>query len=362
MAKCTTETGKVTIGVDLGDRYAHFCVLDAEGSIVEEGRIQMTAEHLRRRFDSCARARIAIEAGTHSPWVSRLLTECGHEVLVANPRKLRMIYENDTKNDRVDAQWLARVARLDPKLLAPLKHRGAETQADLAMLRARETLVAARTQMVNHVRGAVKSVGGRLAKCSTESFHKKVPDQIPQQLQPWLTPLLEMIQRMTEQIHQYDKTIDQMGKTKYPETNRLQQVAGVGPLTSLAYVLTIEDPKRFQKSREVGPYLGLVPRQKESGKSAPQMRITKAGDTSLRKLLVGSANYILGPFGPETDLRGWGLTLAKRGGKNAKKRAVVAVARKLSVLLHRLWITGEVYEPKRKTNRAAKKEKNLVSA
>src|ERR1035437_9476712 len=136
-------------------------------------------------------------------------------------------------------------------------------------------------------------------------------------------------------------------QTRYPQTALLTQVSGVWTLTAMAFVLTIEDPQRFARSRDVGCYLGLRPKQQDSGERSPQLRITKAGDSYLRKMLVSCAHYIIGPFGPDTDLRRWGLKLCERGGKNAKKRAVVAVARKLAVLLHRLWVTGEVYEPLR---------------
>ena len=352
----------MTVGIDLGDRWSRVCILDKAGEIVEESAVRTTAEALRKRFESAEPVRIAIEVGTHSPWVSRVLKKCGHEVLVANARKLRLIYRNDKKSDKIDAQYLARLARVDPKLLAPIQHRGAKAQADLALLRSRDSLVKARTQLVNHVRGVVKAVGERLPSCSTESFHRKVNGSIPEVLVPALKPVVEQIQSLTEQIRQYDKRIEWMGQNKYLETNQLRQVSGVGPLTSLAYVLTIEDPKRFSKSREVGSFLGLRPRQSDSGKSEPQLRITKAGDECLRRLLVGSAQYILGPFGPKTDLREWGLGLAKRGGKNAKKRAVVAVARKLSVLLHRLWVTGEDYEPHRKKSLATKRNEERVPA
>jgi transposase len=343
--------GRVTVGMDLGDRHSHFCVLDAAGEPMEEGRVVTSRTALQARFGSCAPARIAIEAGTHSPWVSRLLAACGHDVLVANPRELRLIYKNNTKSDRLDAERLARVARMDPKLLSPIQHRKEETQADLAMLRARDALVSARTQLVNHVRGAVKSIGGRLLKCSTAAFPGKAAKDIPVQSQAALSPLLETITVLTERIRQYDTQIGALAETRYPQTQLLKQVAGVGALTSVAYVLTIEDPRRFKKSRAVGSYLGLRPRQKDSGDGEPQLRITKAGDVFLRRLMVGSAQYILGRFGPDTDLRRWGLKLAERGGKNAKKRAVVAVARRLAVLLHRLWTTSEVYEPLRQANR-----------
>ena len=262
-----------------------------------------------------------------------------------NPRKLRMIYKNDNKNDRVDAEWLARVARLDAKLLAPIRHRGAEAQADLALLRARDELVRSRTQHVNHVRGAVKSLGGRLLKCSTESFLKKSTPVIPEALRPALCPVLEMIGTLNAGIRGYDRSIEVMARDRYPKSRVLQQVPGVGALTAVAYMLILEDPHRFKKSRSVGAFLGLRPRKNQSSSQDPQLRITKAGDALLRRLLVGSAHYILGPFGPDCDLRRYGLAIAERGGRNAKKRAVVAVARKLAVLLHRLWISGEVYEP-----------------
>jgi transposase len=266
-------------------------------------------------------------------------------VLVANARKLRLIYQNKRKTDKIDAQNLARLARLDPKLLAPLKHRDEHTQAHLALLRSREALVEARTQLVNHVRGSVKAFGARLPKCSTHSFHKKAALQIPQELEEVLRPVLETIASLTERIKDYERKLEALAQEHYPETMLLRQVRGVGPLTALTFVLTLEDPKRFQKSRAVGAYLGLAPAKNQSGERDLQQRISKEGDEMLRRLLVGSAHYILGPFGEDSDLRRHGEKIAQRGGKSAKKRAVVALARKLSVLLHHLWISGEAYEP-----------------
>jgi transposase len=297
--------------------------------------------------------RIAIEAGTHSPWVSRLLEECGHEVLVANARKLRLIYANKRKTDEMDAENLARLARLDPKLLYPLKHRGQECQAHIAIVRSREALVGTRTQLVNHVRGTVKSFGGRLPKCPARSFHKRASEHIPEALLAALGPILEQIGSLTERIRQYDRQLEAISKEHYPETDLLRRVEGIGPLTALTFVLTLEDPHRFEKSRSVGAYLGLVPATDRSGDSDPQKRISKEGDQMLRKLLVSSAHYILGPFGSDSDLRRHGEKIASRGGKNSKKRAAVAVARKLSVLLHRLWVTGEIYDPLYNTRRRA---------
>jgi transposase len=336
----------VTAGIDIGDRYSHLCLLDTDsGEVIEEGRIPTNHWAFEKRFSDSKPMRIAIETGTHSPWISRLLEECGHEILVANARKLRLIYADGKKNDKIDAEKLARLARLDPKLLAPVKHRGEASQAHLALLRSRDALVGVRTKLVNHVRGAVKSFGARLPKCTTEGFHKKVVGHLPRELASALEPVLKTIASLTERIRDYDRRLEDVAEELYPETGLLRQVHGVGVLTALAFVLTLEDPSRFTKSRQVGAYLGLVPASDQSGGSDPEKHISKHGDGMMRKLLVGSAHYILGPFGEDSDLRRHGEKIAQRGGKNAKKRAVVAVARKLSVLLHRLWVTAEVYEP-----------------
>ena len=346
MTNGSREQLKMTAGLDLGDKYSYLCLLDTDsGKVIEEGRLRTTSEALRRRFDSEQPLKIAMEVGTHSPWVSRLLKECGHEVLVANARKLRLIYGKGRKTDKLDAENLARLARVDPKLLYPLKHRGEDSQAHLAMIRSREALVGSRTQLINHVRGAVKSFGARLPKCSARSFHKKALDRLPEELVSALGPLLETIGELTQRIREYERKLKEIATEHYPETKILRQVEGIGTLTALTFMLVLEDPHRFLKSRAVGAYLGLVPGEDQSGESDPQQRVSKEGDKMLRRLMVGSAHYILGPFAHDSDLRRHGLKIAERGGKNAKKRAVVAVARKLSVVLHHLWITGELYEP-----------------
>jgi len=281
-----------------------------------------------------------LEAGTHSAWVSRLLREFGHETFVANPRQLRLIPGNVRKSDRADAEALARVARIDPKLLAPIQHRGPSAQLHLSALRTRDALVAARTKLVNHARGAVKAFGHRLPCCSANSFHRKAAESLPDGIRAALSEVLEVIAVLTSKIGQFDRDIERVCRRVYPETQLLRQVAGVGPVTALTFVLTLEDPERFRHSRTVGAYVGLIPKTSASGKRDPELQITKAGDSALRRLLVTAAHYVVGPFGPETDLRRWGLSLAARGRKNAKKRAIVAVARKLAVLLHHVWRTG----------------------
>jgi transposase len=226
-----------------------------------------------------------------------------------------------------------------------MTHRSADAQRDLEYLRARDQLVAMRTKLINHVRGTVKSSGARLSRCSAEAFAKRAAGELPAALAPALTPLLEVIADLTRRITQAEAQLAAVARERHPVALRLQQPAGVGPLTALAFVLLIEDPSRFQKSRDVGAYFGLVPRLDESGDSTPQLRISKAGDEFGRRLLVNAAHYILGPFGPDCDLRRFGMAIAERGGKNAKKRAVIAVARKLAVLLHRLWVSGGAYDP-----------------
>ena len=347
------EPTMTTAGIDLGDRYSYLCFLDTQsGEVIEEGRLRTTPEAFQRRFGSQQRVRIAIETGTHSPWVSRLLEGCGHEVLVANARKIRLIYAEGRKTDRVDAEKLARLARLDPKLLAPIEHRGEFSQAHLALVRSREALVRTRARLINHVRFTVKPFGYRLPKCSAQAFHKRVAEGIPEPLQPCLGPILETLGELSARIREYDRKLEALAEGFYPETRLLRQVQGVGPLTALTFVLTLEDPARFADGRAVGAYAGLVPGKDQSGESDPQRRISRHGNELLRRLLVGCAHYILGLFGEDSDLRRHGEKIAYRGGKNARKRAIVAVARKLAVLLHRLWLSGEVYDPLYNARRA----------
>jgi transposase len=336
-----------TIGLDLGDRTSRVCVVDAAGVEVEARAVATTPPALAAYFADRPAARVVLEVGTHSPWVSRQLASYGHDVYVANPSAMYGARRRAKRNDRLDAEFLARQGRADVRLLHAIHHRGAATQAHLAVVRARDALVKARTPLINHVRGAVKSLGHRLPSCSAEAFPAKAAAHLPPALADALTPLLTSITTLTTQIRGYDRALDQVSTTHYPETARLRQVAGVGPVTALTYVLLVEDPARFRTSRDAGAYFGLVPKLDESSQSTPQLRITKRGDPLGRRLLVGAAQYILGPFGPPCDLRRFGEALMVRGGANAKKRAAVAVARKLAVLLHALWRTGTDYRPDR---------------
>jgi len=335
------------VGLDVGDRRSHYCVLDLTGAIVAEGDVKTTTAGLAVLFAGKGRMRIALEVGTHSPWISRLLIGYGHEVLVANPRKVRLIAENDGKHDRTDAQLLARLAHVGPTLLSPIQSRSAQTQMDLALIRAREVAVQTRTKIVNAVRGMVKSTGERLPASPTLTFARKATEACPEALRPALLPLIRLVQTLTDDIAAYDRLVEEKARA-YPETEAIQSIPGVGALTAVAFVLVLNnDRSRFPRSRDVGCYLGLRPKQRDSGRRAPELGITKAGDPLMRRLATQSAQYILGPFGRDSALRRWGLALASHGAKNAKKRAVVAVARKLVVLMHRLWVTQERYDPMR---------------
>lgn len=340
---------KLTIGVDIGDKQSHYCVRDGKGEIVERGKLDTTRTGLNALFEGLAPVRVAIEAGTHSPWISRHLSSQGHEVVVANPRKLELISKNSRKNDREDAAVLAHLAQCDPKLLFPVRHRTEETQVYLTHLRSRANLVEARTALINEVRGQVKGLGYRLEDCDSDNLGLEQAKNLPEGMRQAVEATLEAIEYLTEKIKQAEGNIGEIAK-QYPEIKLLTAIYGVGELTALAFVLTLEDAGRFEKSREVGAYLGLVPGQKQSGASDPQQRITKEGDRMVRWMLVQCAHCIMRKTAPDSDLKRWGekkLTehLGKTGKKSSKKKVLVAVARKLGVLMHKLWANGEVYDP-----------------
>lgn len=337
------------VGIDLGDKWNWIAVLGGEDEEAEMAHVENTVTAMNEffdRFEDPSKVKVAVETGTHSPWVSHLLNERGFRVLVGNARKLRMIWNRDNKTDLKDAEMLARIVRFDPKLLSPIRHRSRTAQTDLAVLKARDVLVRNRAGMIQFVRSTVKSVGERLPPCSTPRFAREVIEHIPKDLLEAVVPCLNIIEELTKEIRAMDRQIEALCAECYKEeTEALRRIAGVGAITSLAFVLTLEEPSRFAKSRDVGAFLGLKPRKDQSGETDKPLSITKAGNTFLRRLLVGSVQYILGPFGPDCELRRYGERIASRGGKVAKKRAVVAVARKLAVLMHHLWKNQGVYDP-----------------
>jgi transposase len=341
----TSSIPEATIGLDLSDRTAQYCEINAAGEIVEEGKLKLDRVNLRRFLAAQpAGARIALETGTHAAWVSALITECGHESVVANARDLAAVTDRSNRDDRRDARQLARLARVDPELLHPVRLRDSATQVDLFVIRSRAALVEARTKLVNFARGLTKASGHRLPSCDAHGFEERVRTAVPEALRPALFPVLDVIEKLSAAIEEHDQKIEALSTKRYPETRWLKQVPGVGTLTALTFVLTIADPERVAHSRDVGPLLGLVPERRQSGKQDPHLRISKCGDKYLRRLLVQCAHVLMGRHGRDCALRQWALEHAKRS-RTAKKRTVVAVARKLGVLLHRLWRRKEVLRP-----------------
>jgi transposase len=331
-----------TIGIDLGDKMSRYLILNQEGLEVEEGSFRNHADSIAKHFGKRGRARVAMEVGTQSAWIAREFSKLGHEVIVANARELKWITSSDVKNDRNDARKLARLARADRNLLAPVEHRTVEQQAELAVIRARDALVRSRSLLVNAARSMAKGFGLRLPASITHTFGARALAGLAEHLREALSGLLEQIDALGVKIRDYDRRIAE-GAAKHPEMQRLASVPGVGTLTAATFVLTLGRRERFAHSRDVGSFLGLRPRQRQSGERDPQLGISKSGDKYLRKLLVQCAHHILGHWGKDSALRQWGLT--KGDGSSSKKRAVIAVARKLAVLLHRLWTTGENFKP-----------------
>ena len=356
MSKDSTE---LVIGMDMSDKKSNICILDATGAVIKRDKVVNTIDGLHdffSTFTNPSKVLVAMEAGTHSPWASCYLAEMGLNVLVGNSRKLRAIWASDTKTDNKDAEMLARIARMDRKLFYPIRHRGKRSQSMLAVIKARDTLVKSRTMLINSIRGMLKSMGLTIPKCSTQSFAKKAMEVIPKEYHFGLLEMIDMVAKLSEKINIYDSKVKILCDKEFPETKIFSKITGVGPITSLAFILTIEDPGHFRKSRDIGPFLGLTPKRDQSGEIDKQLGITKAGNELLRRSLVQCAQYILGHFGPDCDLRRFGDKIASRGGSAAKKKAIIAVARKLGVLMHQLWATGAEYDPFYNTNKKKKKE------
>jgi transposase len=334
----------LTIGLDVGDRYIHACVVDSTRKVLEEFKFPTDQGGLAKKL-SRPGCQIILEVGPHSRWMQKSLEELGHGVRVVDARKVELISKGTMKTDQRDARTLALLGAGVPELLGDVKHRSEQAQADLGVLLTRDHFIDLRTATINRVRGVLKSFGIKVARMSTKAFHKRVGELVPAHLQPALVPLLEELGTIHLRIQRLDDTIQREIAARYPAVERLTQVDGVGTLTALAYALSIGDPSRFKKSRDIGPFVGLCPRKHSSGESDPQLSITRAGNPFLRRILVQSAQYALGPFGPDCELRRHGEKLVLRGGKCAKKRAVVAVARKMAVLLHRLWVNTSPYDP-----------------
>lgn len=342
-----TKTFTTIIGIDLGDKRHAVCITDEHGTIQREFFIGNRRTRLADLAKDHPGALLAMEVGTHSPWISRLMAAEGLEVLVANARNLRAIYANDRKCDELDARMLAKLARVDPELLSPVRHGSEASQTTQLAIKLRDTLVRRRVDIVVAVRSTLKSLGTRLPQGSTESFARRAGEALAQhpQFAGSVGPALQALESINSEIKRYDGIILRAGEEEYPVVQLLRQVPGVGPVTALSFVLTIEDPSRFKDIRDVGAFLGLVPRRDQSGASDRALPITKGGNAYLRKLLIQCAHYLLSSHGPDCALRCQGLKLAARGGRGAKKKALVATARKLAVLLLAMWTRESDFQP-----------------
>lgn len=329
------------LGIDVHAKTSELCEVSASGKVVRRERMATTRAGLRRRFEGAARSRVVVECGGSTPWIVRMLEGFGHEVVVVNPRRVRLIAESTLKCDRVDAEILARLSRLDPELLRPVYQRSYEGQLLRTQLTVRSGLVRARASLINRIRGTLRAHGAPMSSCTARAFVAKFAEhRPPQELREVLEPLAGAIGELSERIDALEKRL--VDDSRSDELlGRLQEVPGVGPLVSLAFVAWVDRAERFVRSRDVGACLGLRPTLCASGGSMRQGAITREGDTAMRWLLVQAAHAALA-VRRDSALKRWGEALVARAGK---KRAVVALARKLGVLMHRLWVTGERYQP-----------------
>lgn len=353
MKKASTSTVQACLGLDLGDETSHYCLVGCEGEVELRGVVPTEREALAALLRGLPPARVVIEASPHSHWVAALIRSLRTEVYVANPRRLPLITRSSRKNDRNDAEQLARIGRLDVELLSPVQLRTDECMRERARLRSRSLLVRTRVRVINSIRSTLKVFGIKPPRCAAEYASKRFPAVIPAELQSIIDPLVLTLQALDEQIKRFDREVELQAKQHFPATSALRQVHGVGPQVSLSFVTALVDPRRFKNARTVGAFVGLTPRSHQSGQSDPRLGVSKEGDPALRSLLVTAATTILRKSSPDSDLKRYGRRIAASGTPRDKNRARIAVARKLAVLLHRLWLTGEVYEPLRNAKATA---------
>ncbi|MDD5729000.1 MAG: IS110 family transposase [Victivallales bacterium] len=357
MNKYSSESANIYVGLDISHKtMVAFVLYGKKSNLVNS--IPCTHDGLAaflNVFPNPSKVCVALETGTHSNWISRYISSCGFDVIVAHARDLALIYASDKKNDHLDAEKLARLAKADRKLLHPVKLISAELQRDLVPLKARDLLVRQRTTIINSIRGHLRSAG--CSDCGLTADNMKTSlNKIPSVMQEVLAPLFQTLNAISSSIKSYDKQITKLCR-KYKETGILRQIPGVGPAISLAFVLFVGNYLRFENASSISSYFGLVPKQDQSGEMDKQLGISKQGNKLMRRLLVQGAQYILGPFGPPCELREFGERLAQRGGKIAKRKAKVAVARKLSTVMLALWKNPDIpYDAYFKHNSKTKRE------
>lgn len=340
MHNVAPESKKIYVGFDVSEKTIETFAVCGNESSKGSCKIENSKKSIEKfllMFKNPAQVCIVMETGTHSLWMSEFIGAHGFEVIVAHARDLALIYGSDKKNDSLDAEKLARLAQADRKLLHPIKHMTMERQIDLTIVKARDLVVRQRTQIINTIRGLLRSAGHKLIEVeySSETI-KKCCNSLPEEMKPAIAPLLQQISYLDLAIKEYNLQLKKLCK-KYPATEIIQQIPGVGPVTAVAFVLIVGDPNRFENSARLCAYLGVVPKQDQSGDTDKQLGITKKGNKTMRRLLVQAAHYILGAFGKNCDLRAYGMRIQSRGGKAAKKKSYIAVARKLVTVMLALW-------------------------
>lgn len=329
------------VGIDVHQKYSQVCELSLNGVVESECQIPTTRSSLNRWFGKRDDLRIVVESSGVSRWVVRVLKEMGHEVTVVNPRRVRLIAESTLKTDRIDAEVLARLSCFGEGLLPTVYQRSEESANVQTRLRVRSTLVRSKVAMVNSLKGSLRNRGYRLrGQAIRRVIANLVAMELPSELRQSLDPLVEALLEVDERLRAVNAEIREECQENRL-LKRLQTVPGVGPVVSLAYVSWIDDPTRFRSSRQVGPYLGLRPKVRRSAEFEFRGRITREGNPELRRLLTQAAHCFLRTQ-QDSALKQWALDLEKRAGK---KKAIVALARKLAVLMHRLWVTGHDFEP-----------------
>jgi transposase len=331
-----------SIGIDVHKVHSQVCILDEEGAVLEEVRIQTDRERFGAVLGSRPRARILIEAGTESEWVARCLEALGHEVIVADPNFAAMYAtrSRQTKTDRRDARALADACRLG--VYRPVHRVSQEQRERRAQLKVRRGLVETRTRAVSVVRSLLRQEGHRARGGAARLLVDRLEElNLPETLKKTLEPLLELLQLVNQQIAACDGAVAELVKGD-PAVQRLCTVPGVGPVVSATFVAVLDTPDRFSKPHQVEAYIGLIPREYSSGEQTRRGRLTKAGSSELRSLLVQSAWSIWQWKKAETKpLWRWAEKIAQRRGKF---RAIVALARKLAGILFAIWRDGTTYD------------------
>lgn len=320
------------VAMDVHDEYSQVCVMNQAREILMEAKIPTTRQALNDFFRQREKSMVIYEAGPHALWISELLGSLGHETIACHARRVRLIAESRNKNDRVDAEVLARLSLSDLELIKPIQQRSRQTLDQRSIVHARAALVETQKRLRTMLRGMVKPFGVRLATGKKRALAELATAKLPEHAAQSIDAILKTLSVLAEQIQKLTERVEQLADS-HPAAARLQTIPGVGPLVSLSYIHAIEDPARFSRT-DIGPYLGLTPSNRSSaGKKLAPKEKGRPGDPYVRSLLVQSA-WTLMNSRSQSDLARWGRRLSERIGG---KKAAIALARKIATLMHHLW-------------------------